>query len=85
MPKGVYDHKQKRKTSKKVMDFVKFTFRPDIAEELDKVRNGRRTNKVYGLAIMLYYRETGILINPSTAYGQKNKWVLVDGEIRRKT
>ena len=79
MPKGVYEHKpHARITKKQLMDFIRFEHRPDIADQLAEVR------QPHLLAVRLYERETGIKINPKTAYAQKNKWVMVAGELCRK-
>ena len=79
MPKGVYEHKpHARITKAQLMEFVKFTFRPDIADQLAEVR------QPHLLAVRLYEQETGIKINPKTAYAQKGKWIEIGGEICRK-
>ena len=79
MPKGVYEHKPHvRITKEELMKFVRFCFRPDIADVLAEVK------QPHLLAVRLYEKETGIKINPKTAYAQKGKWIEVGGEIFRK-
>ena len=79
MPKGVYEHKpHERITKAQLMEYGRFVFRSDIAEQLAEVK------QPHLLAVRLYERETGIKINPKTAYAQKGKWIEVAGEICRK-
>ena len=50
----------------------------DIADQLAEVR------QPHILAVKLYEKETGIKINPKTAYAQKGKWIEVAGELFRE-
>jgi len=77
MPKGIYD--RTGKTSKdEIKNFVKFCFREDVAEKLKGIKLAHK------LAVELYFNETGKKIKPQTAYQQRNKWVIVDGNVYRK-
>lgn len=76
MPKGVYE--RKGKTGKAdIIDFVKFCFREDIAKQLELVKSPHL------LAVKLYKEETGKDINSSTAYNQRDKWIMINGNIYR--
>lgn len=78
MPKGVYQHKQhKRITKEELINFIKFTFREDIAAQLTGAKYPHK------LAVELYEAETGLVISPQTAYRQRNKWTVVNGKIVR--
>ena len=80
MPKGVYEHEpHERITKAQLMEFIRLVFRPDIAEQLEKVK------QPHILSVRLYEKETGIKINPKTAYAQKGKWIEISGEIFRAT
>lgn len=76
MPKGVYERKaHSRITKDDVKNFVRFCFREDIAQQLEKAR------KPHMLAVSLYENETGIKISTQTAYQQKGKWTKVGDDI----
>ena len=77
MPKGQYDRKGKT-TKDDIKNFIKFCFREDIAEKLKQVKLPHK------LAVELYLNETGKKIRAQTAYQQKDKWILIDGEVYRK-
>ena len=78
MPKGVYQHgPHGRITKEELTNFVKFTFRDDIAPQL---ANAKYPHK---LAVELYKEETGISISAATAYRQRDKWADVNGKIVR--
>lgn len=78
MPKGVYQHGPHGRITKEVLtNFVKFTFREDIAAQL---ANAKYPHK---LAVELYKEETGIVISAATAYRQRDKWAEVNGKIIR--
>ena len=66
---------QVRSISGNISDFVKFCFRDDIAKQLEKVQ------KPHILAVKLYENETGIKISTQTAYRQRDKWIMINGEI----
>ena len=74
MPKGVYEHSTKT-TKADIMEFVKFCFREDIAKQLEKVK------MPHLLAVRLDEEETGKIIKPQTAYNQRNKWIMINGNI----
>jgi len=76
MPKGVYERAPKT-TKAEIMDFVKFCFRDDIAEQLARVHDAEK------LAVDLYERETGKKIKLSTAKQQRGKWTMVNGTVYR--
>lgn len=69
--------KRERITKEKLMDFIRFCFREDIAELLTQVK------KPHQLAVRLYENETGIRISPKTAYAQRGKWIMLSGELCR--
>ena len=75
MPRGVYDRTKAKITKAEIKAFVMFCFRPDIAKQLEQVK------LPHLLAVKLYKQETGKEINPKTAYQQRNKWIMVDGEL----
>ena len=77
MPRGVYNRTKAKITKAEIKEFVKFCFRPDIAKRLESVK------LPHLLAVKLYKQETGKEINPKTAYNQRDKWTMVDGEIYR--
>ena len=78
MPKGVYQHgPHERITKEELKNFIRFTFREDIAERL---ANAKYPHK---LAVELYEEETGIIISAATAYRQRNKWAEINGKIVR--
>lgn len=78
MPKGVYQHgPHGRITKEELINFIRFTFREDIAAQL---ANAKYPHK---LAVELYKEETGIVISAATAYRQRNKWVESNGKIIR--
>lgn len=83
MPKGVYPHKRhqpgaSRITAERLKDFVRFTRRPDIAEQLAQAK------RPHYLAVELYHKETGIKISYQCAYKQRGKWVEINGIICKK-
>ena len=63
--------------TERIKQFIKFCFRDDIANKL------MNSNKPHILAVKLYYDETGIKINSRTALNQRNKWVMLNGQICR--
>lgn len=76
MPKGVYDHNPRSRTSKaEIKAFVTFCFREDIANLLEKAP------KPHILAVSLYEKETGIKLSKQLAYNQQGKWMMVNGVI----
>lgn len=78
MPKGVYQHgPHGRITKEELINFIKFTFREDIAAQL---ANAKYPHK---LAVELYKEETGLVISAATAYRQRDKWAEVNGKIIR--
>lgn len=78
MPKGVYQHgPHGRITKEELINFIRFTFREDIAAQLANVKYPHK------LAVELYKEETGIVISAATAYRQRNKWVESNGKIIR--
>ena len=78
MPRGVYDRTKAKTTKAEIKEFVMFCFRPDIAKQLESVKTPHL------LAVKLYKQETGKEISPKTAYSQKNKWIMVNGEIYKQ-
>lgn len=78
MPKGVYQHgPHGRITKEELINFIRFTFREDIAAQLADAKYPHK------LAVELYKEETGIVISAATAYRQRNKWVESNGKIIR--
>ena len=78
MPKGVYQHgPHGRITKEELTNFIKFTFREDIAAQL---ANAKYPHK---LAVELYKEETGLVISAATAYRQRDKWTEANGKIIR--
>ena len=78
MPKGVYQHgPHERITKEELKNFIRFTFREDIAERLANAKYP------HNLAVELYEEETGIIISAATAYRQRNKWAEINGKIVR--
>ena len=55
--------------------FASFCLREDIAQQLERVV------RPHQLAVKLYENETGIKILPTTAYKQRGRWQLVNGEL----
>lgn len=66
-----------RLTKEELMEFITFTFRPDISVQLEKVKSP------HILAVKLYKEETGKDINVKTAYNQRNKWIMINGKIEK--
>ena len=64
-------------TKEELINFIRFTFREDIAAQL---ANAKYPHK---LAVELYEAETGIVISAATAYRQRNKWTEANGKIIR--
>ena len=74
MPKGVYERTGKT-TKADIMEYVKFCFRDDIAQQLARVKQPHQ------LAVKLFKAETGKDIKPQTAYKQRNKWTMINGNV----
>lgn len=87
MPRGVYERKPRVKKpntqprtridDETLKEFVMFTFRNDIASILECVRYPHQ------LAVELFYKETGVIIKPITAYHQRGRWMMVNGELTK--
>ena len=58
-----------------VKAFVLFCLREDIAQQLEQVV------RPHQLAVVLYERETGIKFPQSTAYKQRGRWQMINGEL----
>ena len=58
-----------------IKDFVKFCLRGDIANELENVI------RPHQVAVKLYENETGIKIPQTTAYKQRGRWRIINGEL----
>ena len=56
-------------------NYAAFCLRDDIAEQLHKVI------RPHQLAVKLYEKETGIKVPPTTAYKQRGRWALINGEL----
>ena len=80
MPKGVYTRQPHNRISKSdLKDFVRFCFRTDIANRLEKHPHP------HILAVELYENETHIKIAPQTAYNQRDKWMMVGNDLIQLT
>lgn len=87
MPRGVYERKPRVKNpnaqprtridNETLMEFVRFTFREDIASVLEGVQYPHQ------LAVELFYNETGVIIKAITAYHQRGRWMMVNGELTK--
>ena len=77
MPSGVYEHHPHghHMTKADVRAFVLFCLREDIAKQLEN------EIRPHILAVTLYERETGIKVSAATAYKQKGRWMMVNGEL----
>ena len=62
-------------TKAEVRAFAAFCLREDIANQLQQVV------RPHQLAVKLYERETGIKVPESTAYRQRGRWMLINGEL----
>lgn len=72
-PKGI-KHKT-HLTKAEMKDFIMFCFRDDIADKLEQVV------RPHQVAVKLYEKETGKKISTTTAYNQKGRWQMVNGEL----
>ena len=80
MPRGIFphtnNHPHKSHLKKAdVMEFVRFCFREDIAKQLESMAYPHQK------AVELYKKETGKEISPQTAYHQRGRWAMVNGEL----
>ena len=62
-------------TKADVRAFAAFCLREDIANQLQQVV------RPHQLAVKLYEKETGIKVPESTAYRQRGRWMLINGEL----
>ena len=58
-----------------VKAFVTFCLREDIAQQLERVV------RPHQLAVKLYENETGIKVPQTTAYKQRGRWAMINGEL----
>ena len=81
MPKGHYNRTTaKQRTSKNdIRQFAEFCLRDDIANQLETI------DSPWMLAIRLFKEESGIEIRPQTAKNQMGRWILINGEVYKKS
>lgn len=77
--RGIYDHHLKTRKAD-VLDFVKFTLRDDINDQLNAISERERTK----LAVELYKKECNKDIKLATAKRHFAKYILVNGNVYKK-
>lgn len=72
-------HTHKRMTKDSLKDYIRFTFRDDIASILkdENVDIMKRINNV----VRLYEMESGIKMLPKTAFNQIGRWKIINDEV----